>query len=130
LYESDEFFYMNLSAAHNATIVDNQGIGTIRNDDPQPAFSINDVSQAEGNAGTSSFVFTVSLSNASPSTLTVNIATADGSAAAPGDYTATSGTLTFTSGQLSKTATVSVVGDTTNEPDETFTLNLSGNSAG
>src|SRR5206468_2867515 len=79
----------------------------------------------EGNSGTSSATFTVSLSAASPQTVTVAYATADGTATAGSDYTATSGTLTFTPGQTTKTVAVPVKGDTADEADETFTVTLS-----
>jgi hypothetical protein len=57
--------------------------------------------------------------------VTVGYATTDGTATAPADYTATSGTLTFAPGETAKTVTVAVVGDTVFEGDETFTLVLS-----
>ena len=52
---------MNLSNPINATIADGQGIGTITDDDPPPTLSINDVTVAEGNAGTTDATFTVTL---------------------------------------------------------------------
>jgi hypothetical protein len=117
----------------NATIADNQGVGTITNDDAQPSISINNVSLNEGNSGTTTATFTVSLSNASTQTITVNFATANGSATATtgsatagSDYVATSGTLTFTPGQLTRPINVTVNGDTVVEPNETFNVNLSG----
>jgi hypothetical protein len=92
-----------------------------------PSLSINDVSVSEGNVGTTSASFTVSLSSASAQTVTVNYATADGTASAPSDYVAIPSTmLTFTPGETSKTVTVTVNGDTTFEPNETFFVNLSG----
>lgn len=92
----------------------------------QPAISISDVSLAEGNSGTTNFNFNVTLDAASASTVTVNYATADGTATAPSDYTALSSTtLTFAPGDLSKPVTVFVNGDTSNESNETFFLNLS-----
>ena len=57
--------------------------------------------------------------------MTVQYATANGSATAPGDYTATSGSLTFAPGQTTKTVSVPVNGDALDEIDETFNLNLS-----
>ena len=57
--------------------------------------------------------------------MTVNYATANGTALAGSDYTAASGTLTFAPGQTSKTVTVNVTGDTVVEPNETFVVNLS-----
>ena len=83
------------------------------------------MSSAEGNSGTKQFTFTVSLSVASGKTATVDYATADGTAEAGSDYVATSGTLSFAAGVTSKTVKVTVNGDTTIEPDETFFVNLS-----
>ena len=103
-----------------------QGIGTIKDDDTATALSISDVSVAEGNIGTTAAVFTVSLAGASASTVTVNYATADGTAQAGSDYVAANGSLSFAPGETSKTITVQVNGDTTYELDETFTVNLSG----
>jgi hypothetical protein len=88
--------------------------------------SINDVSANEGNAGTTAFNFTVSLSAAQPASVTVDFATADGTATvADNDYAAASGTVTFAPGDTSQTVTVQVNGDTTFEPNETFFVNLS-----
>ena len=90
-----------------------------------PVISINNVSQAEGNSGITSFVFTATLSAPLTQTVTVNYATSDGTATAPSDYTATSGTLTFSPGITTQTVTVPVIGDTSLESDETFTVTLS-----
>ena len=88
--------------------------------------SINDVSITEGNSGTTNANFTVTLAPANNQTVTVNFTTANGTATAPGDYTATSGTLTFAPNETTKTISVPVKGDTLVEPDETFFVNLSG----
>jgi len=124
LDEPNETFFVNLTNATNGSILDNQGQGTITDNDPTPSLSINDVSAAEGDSGTTSFNFTVSLSAASGQTVTVNYATADNSATAPADYQSTSGTLTFNPGDTAKTITVLVNGDTTFEQTETFFVNL------
>ena len=79
---------------------------------------------AEGNSGTTNAVFTVTLSAASASTVTVDYATANGTATAGSDYTAATGTLSFAAGTTSKTITVPVTGDTTVESTETFVVNL------
>ncbi|WP_145244409.1 Calx-beta domain-containing protein [Urbifossiella limnaea] len=120
--EIDETFTVNLSGATNGTIGASSGTGTVLNDDPEPILSVDSVSAAEGGA----LAFTVSLSAVSGRTVTVNYATADGSATAGSDYAAASGTLTFAPGETSKTVTVSATSDNTFEPDETFTLTLSG----
>ena len=125
--EPDETFFVNLSSPVGATILDGQGQGTIINDDAPalPTITINDVAQAEGNSGTTNFVFTVTISSAANAT--VNFATTDGTATAGSDYAANSGTVTFTSGgPLTQTITVQVIGDTAVEPNETFFVNLSG----
>ena len=83
----------------------------------------------EGNGGTTSAVFTVRLSAASGQVVTVDYATADGTAAAPADYTATAGSLSFPAGTTTRTVTVPVVGDLLDEANETFLVRLS-NPAG
>ena len=93
-----------------------------------PTLSIGDASVVEGNSGTTNATFTVSLSKASSETVTVNWATANDTAGAGSDYTGGSGTLSFSSGQMSKTITVQVSGDTAAEGAETFKVNLSGAS--
>lgn len=126
LNEPNETFFVNVSNVTGAIAGDPQGVGTIVNDDPLPSLSINDVSVAEGNAGTVNAVFTVTLSAASGQAVSVNYATADGTATQPADYTSTSGTLTFIPGTTMQTITVPVIGDTTPEANETFFVNLSG----
>ena len=91
-----------------------------------PAASINDVTVTEGNTGTTvNAAFTVTLSRASAGQVTISYATADGTAIAPADYQANSGTVTFVPGDVSETITIAVVGDGLDEPNETFVVNLS-----
>lgn len=87
--------------------------------------SVSDVTVTEGNSGTTTATFTVSLNSASIQAVTVDFATADGTATAGVDYVASSGTLTFAPGETSKTVTVTINGDTTFESAETLTLDLS-----
>jgi hypothetical protein len=92
----------------------------------QPSLSINDVTLAEGNSGTTSLVFTVTLSATSSLTVNVDYAAANGSATvADNDYQANTSTLTFNPGDLTKTVTVLVNGDQKFELDETVLVNLS-----
>lgn len=101
-----------------------------------PALAINDVSQDEGNSGTTAYTFTVTMAPASSQTVTVNYATANGTTnpatggascdTAGVDYITTSGTLTFVADDTSEQLTVQVCGDSTSEPNETFFVNLSG----
>jgi hypothetical protein len=100
------------------------GSGTIFNDDPV-RIRINDVTVNEGDSGTVGAVFTVSLTNPSSRTVTVDAATVNGSAVAGSDYTALATTrLTFAPNETSKTVTVPVIGDLVDENNETFFLNL------
>ena len=125
LDEADDTFFVNLTTPTNSTVADAQGIGTILDDDAFPTITINDVSRVEGNAGTANLNFTVTLSPVSGRTVTVDYATANLTAAAPGDYTAASGTLTFNAGTITRTVSVPIVGDSIDEFDETFVVNLS-----
>ncbi len=87
--------------------------------------SINDVTAVEGDSGSKNFSFTVTLSAASDA-FTVQAATADGSATAGSDYTAKTSTLSFNGNAgETKTFNVSVNGDSDDEGDETFFVNLS-----
>jgi hypothetical protein len=114
-YSGDANFLLNSSTLTGGQVVR-----------PQPSLSINDVSVAEGNAGTKVLSFTVILSAASNLTVTTNYATANGTATAPSDYTAIASTLvTFNPGDTSQTVTVTIKGDVGFEPDETLFINLS-----
>ncbi len=125
--EDDETFTVTLSSPSGATIATASATGTITNDDgtPPPSVSIGNTSKAEGNSGTSNLAFTVTLSKASTTPVTVNYATSNGTATAGQDYTAASGTITFAAGETSKTVNVAVAGDATVESDETLTVTLS-----
>jgi hypothetical protein len=92
----------------------------------RPSVSVGDTSVAEGNAGTTPLSFPVTLSAASAQPVSVTYATADGTATAPSDYTAATGTLTFNPGETSKTISVAVAADLAIEPDEMLSITLSG----
>jgi len=125
--DTNETFRLDLTNPTGATLKTggNTATAVIVNDDSAPVITISDASVAEGDSGTKPIVFTVTLTNASTSTITVQYATQDGTAASNGDYIATSGTLTFAAGETVKTITVNVVGDLFNEEDETFRVLLS-----
>ena len=91
-----------------------------------PSGSIGDSSVTEGNTGTTTMSFPVTLSAASAQPVSVTYATADGTATAPSDYATASGTLTFNPGEKSKTISVVVVADTVIEQDEAFSITISG----
>jgi 6-phosphogluconolactonase (cycloisomerase 2 family) len=129
--EGDETFTLGLSGATNAAVTDGSGAGTILDDDTvatQPGLFVSDTTITEGDSGTRAATFTVSLTAAAASEVKVDFATADGTAKAATDYNSGTGVLTFAAGETSKTVTVQVKGDTTFEPDETFTVNLSNSS--
>jgi chitinase len=134
--EGDETFTVELSEpTGGARIIRTPGTGTIRNDDgvppPGPRLSIGDTSLLEGNSDHTPATFTVTLANGpAQGDVTVDYATHDGSATAPGDYVTTADHLTFHAGEVSKTVQVPVVGDDVVEPDERFTVTLTNASAG
>ena len=127
--EANEGFTVVLSSPTNATLADGVGAGTITNDDvaPPPTLAIGDATFAEGSAASAGRgTFTVTLSAASTSPVTVKYATADGTATAGSDYVAQSGTLTFAAGETTKTIQVAAIGDSVVEANEGFTVVLSG----
>jgi hypothetical protein len=88
--------------------------------------SVDDPSIVEGNAGTTSLQFTVSLSAPAPAGgATVDYATSDGTATATTDYTASAGTVSFAAGETTQTIDISLSGDQVVETDETITITLS-----
>ena len=95
-----------------------------------PLLGIDTVERPEGNAGTTPFVFTVSLSEPSATPITVDFSTRNGTALAGSDYIATSGTLTFAPGEVTKQITVLVNGDTVAEEIEVFFVDLTNVSGG
>jgi large repetitive protein len=125
LDEPSETFNVTLSTPVGATIADGAAVGTILDDDNVSALAITDASTDEPTSGTATMTFTVTLAPASKRTVRVNYGTADGTASAPSDYTAASGTLEFAPDQTTKTITVSVQGDTVNEENETLSVSLS-----
>jgi N-acetylglucosamine-6-sulfatase len=124
-FEPTETFSVDI-ASPELEVVDAQGVGTILNDDTMPSIAIADVSTTEGTGAPTIVSFVVTLSTPSAVPVTVGYATANGIAKAPGDYGATSGTLTFDPGETTKTIQVSIVGDALSERAETFDMNLSG----
>lgn len=142
-YESNEYFYLDITSAKNADVVINGAEGlrsswvmaTILNDDlnakPTVSFASNNASVVEGNEGTKLFQFTVNLSAASREVITADYSTEKktyGTAKANIDYIPTTGTLTFAAGETSKTILVPIIGDKDFEADEYFYLDLTSSS--
>lgn len=123
LIEPDESFFIRLDGAKGgAKIANSQAAVTIA--DNEPRISIGNASVREGTSGNTPMAFTVSLSREYDLPVTVQWATADGSAVAGVDYVAKSDTLVFSPGQTSKTIEVLVNGDRIPEPDRNFYVNL------
>ena len=125
-FEPAEEFILQLAAVDDAVeLADTSVIGTIANDDAPPTLAIGNATQVEGNSGTTNFLFTVTLSAASTSQVTVQFTTAPNTATTGVDFIGQDGSLTFAPGTTTQVITVAVNGDTLNEADETFKVNLS-----
>ena len=119
--EPEETLTVVLTDAANAMIGTAAAVGVIEDDDPAPELEISGGAASEGET----MGFAVTLSGLTARTVTVDYATADGSATAGADYGSVSGTLTFAPGESSATVSVDIVDDEMYEPDETFVARLS-----
>jgi len=132
-YESPETVLVTLSSATGgATIGDAQGIGTLNDNEAPPAcggISFTIVSYNAVTEGSPS-TFIVTKTGTTPSSCSVNYATANVTATAGSDYTAKSGTLSFTSSQTTQTVDVSTTDDAVMESAEDFSLALSSPTGG
>ncbi|MBF0626681.1 MAG: VCBS repeat-containing protein [Magnetococcales bacterium] len=128
-HESNETFTVSLSNPSGATLGTTRSVTTTITDNdaaPLPTLTLSGpASIAEGNSGSSNATYTVTLSAAQTSAVTVSYATANGSATAGSDFGSINTLLTIAAGRTSATFTVPIVGDTTREADETFTVALS-----
>ncbi|MCF3618712.1 pre-peptidase C-terminal domain-containing protein [Planktothrix agardhii 1806] len=122
--EGNETFKLLLSKPKNAQLGKKQAIGSITNDD-LTKISIKDTQIIEGDDGKKQAKFTVSLNTKVNQKVEVSYATSDGTAKVGEDYQRTNGKLTFQPNQTQKTIIVPILGDTIDEDDETFFLNLS-----
>ena len=129
-HELDETFDLTLSDPSHAILGSSGAVATIVSDDGPPTVSIGNASVTELDTDSVVAVFPVQLSSRSFDTITLNFATAPGSAGAPADFTAKSGALTFAPGERTKNIRVAVRGDLLDEIDERFAVNLSALSAG
>jgi len=92
----------------------------------QPSISVREVAVGEGNSGTTQATFVVALSGPASQPVSFSFATANGTATAGSDYVATSGgPVTFAVGEVEKPIVVLVNGDTVDETQETFFLDIS-----
>ncbi|MGZ5430046.1 MAG: Calx-beta domain-containing protein, partial [Thermoanaerobaculia bacterium] len=127
--EGNETFVVNLSGAVNAVISDNQGSGTITDDEASGGLSIADLTVSEPSTGSANAVFTVSLANGCVGLpVSVSYDVSAGSAIAgplgTGDFSSVSGTLTISLPATTGTILVPIHSDNLLEPQETFFVNL------
>ena len=123
LSEDDETFLALLVFPTNAVVSDGEAVGTIEDDDPDPAMSVLD-SRASEEAG--QIVFRIELDASSGRTVTVDWSTAPGTAKPGSDYRSAGGTVVLPAGKRVGEVRVDVINDRRDEPDETFQLVLSG----
>jgi hypothetical protein len=90
-----------------------------------PSLSVREVAVVEGNSGTTQATFVVALSAPTSQSVPFSFATANGTATAGSDYNAASGALSFAPGEVEKSVVVLVNGDTVDEQQETFFLDIS-----
>jgi hypothetical protein len=135
--EFSESFFVKLTSPVNAFIADGSGVGTILDDEPYAW--IGDNSTTEGNDGTKNLTFTVTLSAAYDTDVTVDYATLDmgeedayyygvSPATAGVDYTASAGTVTITKGQTTALINIPIIGDRVAEWTEGFYVQLTGSN--
>ena len=119
-------FQANTGAAGSAiTGLQLNGVAVATPTPTAPGVSVAGVTVAEPASGTAQAAFTVALSKASSTPVTVGYATTNGTATAGSDFTATTGTLTFAPGVTSQQINVPILRDTLVEPSETFAVTLS-----
>jgi choice-of-anchor B domain-containing protein len=125
LDEDDETFVMNLSNVAGANMVDGQGQATILDDEPLPALAVGDAAPAEGNSGTAPAALTLNLVPVSGRDVAVDWSHVAGTATPGVDYLACAGTAVLPAGSTSASLVCEVVGDLDDEPNESFTVDLS-----
>jgi hypothetical protein len=134
--EPDEAFAVSLSEPSVGLMLGTAtAAGTILNDDASVSVATNSASQLEGNSGATEIIFTLILTGDSsvPHSVTYAVTGAGANSASSTDFAGgvlPSGAVTFAPGETSKTIVVGISGDTTVEPDETFTLTLVDPSSG
>ena len=124
--QPDRTFFITLSDATKAIIATGTATITITDDDAEPTLVVSDLTINESVTGGKATI-TVALTGASSEEVTVDYATADSTAKAGNDYVATNGTLTWAAEATgSKTFDVTIKTDDIDEPNETFSVILSG----
>ncbi|OEJ67243.1 Calx-beta domain-containing protein [Magnetovibrio blakemorei] len=128
--ENNETFQVALSGPSTGTVVGGSAAGgTIQNDDAELNFTgTTSLTQAEGDSGSVAYSYTITRTGNTSQISTVNVGVSGGLSV--GEYSLSANSITFASGETSKTVTVNVNGDNSVESDESFTVTLSGANAG
>lgn len=130
LAEGTENFFVNLTNAFNAVVTDNQGLGTINDNEPAPASFKFSATSFAGIEACSSILVPVTRTGNTSTSMTVKYQTADGSASNRSDYTYAAGTLVFAPGETTKTIPILISEDSIVEGTESLTLSLSSPTGG
>ncbi len=131
-FEDDEAFILSLTSATNATIERKKATGSILNDDPPPTsyFNFSPVQPSVAENDPNGYVaLNITRTGDTTTQASVTFNTADGTAVADSDYSATSKVVIFPIGSTSQIVQVPIFNDTVNEADETFTATLSAPTA-
>lgn len=123
-YEQSENFFVNLTEAANVVLAETQATATINNDDPIPTISVFNTFAPEGDSGTSNASVTIQLSNPTYLPVTLSVLTSDNTAIGGRDYVLSDTPMTIPAESFSANATVQIIGDAVNEPNETFFVNI------
>jgi hypothetical protein len=123
-HERDETFFLNVSTPVNVTLSDAQGQGTIINNDPIPTLNISAGSVTEGDTGLIARTVNLQLSNPTYLPVTVNVLTNDGTALSGRDYIASDTPVVIPAEQQNVQSNIQIIGDTINESNETFFVNI------
>ena len=121
----DKAVAVSASATNAQGVLGPQAVTLTITDDERRKVSIADARLAEGDSGGAAMEFAVTLSRAAPGEVSVDWETSDGTAEAGTDYRSGGGTLRFGAGETERTVAVRVLGDRTDEPNETFRVGLS-----
>ena len=128
----ERYFIVSMTSVAGAVAAPAYSTVLMTDDDPTTSLTtaVGDVAIVEGDAGTGLALLPVVLSKPATSPLTVEWSTSDGTATAPDDYEASSGSLVIAPGAVAGTIDVPVHADTDDGVHEAFTVALSSVSAG
>jgi hypothetical protein len=127
IFEATETAILTLATGTGYTVSTTNTAATVNiaDNDLQPTINLSaNQTIVEGNTNPQNVSYTVTLSNASTQAITVQYATANGTAIGGSDYTSATGTLTFNPGIITQVINIPILNDSLNEANETFTLNL------